>query len=120
MLERLRAALPTAPPLLVGYGATEALPVATLTAAEALSAEVAGRGRRGHGLCVGHVAPGAKVRVVRTAAGPSEAEAEATPCGEGAATAFPAPLTPPSLAHRSFPPASSASCVSPARWWHAT
>ncbi|EOD07696.1 hypothetical protein EMIHUDRAFT_218218 [Emiliania huxleyi CCMP1516] len=60
MLERLRAALPTAPPLLVGYGATEALPVATLTAAEALSAEVAGRARRGHGLCVGHVAPGAK------------------------------------------------------------
>jgi acyl-CoA synthetase (AMP-forming)/AMP-acid ligase II len=45
------------------YGATESLPVATISSEEVL-AETAEASRRGAGICVGHLAPGIEVRIV--------------------------------------------------------
>ncbi len=45
------------------YGATESLPVATIGSHELLR-ETAQLTREGHGVCVGHVAPGMTVRVI--------------------------------------------------------
>jgi olefin beta-lactone synthetase len=65
------------------YGATEALPVASIAASEVL-AETAARTRQGAGVCVGRRFPGVRWRVMRIVDGPisSMAEAEDLPAGQ--------------------------------------
>lgn len=65
------------------YGATEALPVASISADEVLN-ETAERTRQGAGTCVGHRFPGIEWRVIRAVDGPIAhlREAELLPPGE--------------------------------------
>ena len=65
------------------YGATEALPVASISAREVLG-ETAAQTRQGAGVCVGRRFPGITWRVIRIVDGPiaTTAEAEPLPPGE--------------------------------------
>ena len=65
------------------YGATEALPVASISATEVL-AETAERTRTGAGVCVGHRFPGIDWKVIRIVDGPIDTidQAEELPGGE--------------------------------------
>ena len=65
------------------YGATEALPVASISASEVL-AETAARTRQGAGVCVGRKFPKIRWKIIRIVDGPipSLAEAEELPAGE--------------------------------------
>jgi acyl-CoA synthetase (AMP-forming)/AMP-acid ligase II len=67
----------------VSFGATEALPVATIDASEVL-ADTWKETERGGGICVGRRFPGIEWRVIRVVDGPihSIAEAEELPTGE--------------------------------------
>ncbi len=64
------------------YGATECLPVTTITAAELLG-ETRQLALRGHGTCVGRPVSGVEVRVIRETDGPIASLAEARVCAPG-------------------------------------
>ncbi len=53
------------------YGATESLPVASISGRQVLS-ETAAQTRKGAGTCVGHLFPGAVVRIIEISDGPLE------------------------------------------------
>jgi acyl-CoA synthetase (AMP-forming)/AMP-acid ligase II len=65
------------------YGATEALPVASISAREVLD-ETAARTRQGAGVCVGRPFPGVAWKVIRVVEGPirSAAQFEELPSGD--------------------------------------
>lgn len=64
------------------YGATECLPVTTITADELLG-EARQLALRGQGTCVGRAVSGVEIRVIREIDGPIPTLAEATPCSIG-------------------------------------
>ena len=64
------------------YGATECLPVTTITADELLG-EVRQNALRGQGTCVGRPVSGVEIRVIRETDGPITTLAEARPCAPG-------------------------------------
>jgi acyl-CoA synthetase (AMP-forming)/AMP-acid ligase II len=64
------------------YGATECLPVTTVTAAELLG-EARQLALRGQGTCVGRPVSGVEIRVIRETDGPIATLAEARPCAPG-------------------------------------
>lgn len=69
LIERVRRILPEGAVIHTPYGATEALPVASLTGAEIL-AETWPQTRRGAGVCVGRPLPGNRVKIIRTSDNP--------------------------------------------------
>jgi len=69
ILESLRHFVPDGATLHTPYGATEALPVATIEAAEVLG-ETAQQTRQGRGVCVGRRFPGIRWKVIRIVDGP--------------------------------------------------
>lgn len=69
VLQRMKQAIHPAGDIYTPYGATEALPVASISASEVL-AETAARSRDGAGTCVGHRFPGIEWKVIRIADGP--------------------------------------------------
>ena len=83
VLELVRAAIHPDGEVHTPYGATEALPVATITASTVLS-ETQARTQQGAGVCVGHRFPGIEWRVVHITDGPlpTLADAELLPAGE--------------------------------------
>jgi acyl-CoA synthetase (AMP-forming)/AMP-acid ligase II len=64
ILERVRRILPDTADAHTPYGATEALPVCSITAREVLT-ETAALARAGKGTCVGKALPGIALRVIR-------------------------------------------------------
>ncbi|GBL24961.1 hypothetical protein EMGBS6_17460 [Opitutia bacterium] len=64
------------------YGATECLPVTTVTADELLG-EARQLALRGQGTCVGRPVSGVEIRVIRESDGPLLTLAEAQPCAPG-------------------------------------
>jgi len=64
------------------YGATECLPVTTITAEELLG-DARQRALRGQGTCVGRPVSGVEIRVIRETDGPIVTLAEAQPCAPG-------------------------------------
>jgi olefin beta-lactone synthetase len=64
VLKRMRAAIATRGEVHTPYGATEALPVASIDATTVLQ-ETAARTQEGHGYCVGNRFPGIEWRVIR-------------------------------------------------------
>ncbi|HNQ23820.1 MAG TPA: fatty acid CoA ligase family protein [Phycisphaerae bacterium] len=72
LLERLRQVLPPDAEVHTPYGATEALPVATITGREVLRGCVE-RSARGAGTCVGRPVPDIRVRFIRVSDEPIEA-----------------------------------------------
>ena len=83
VLERLRDCLAEGAEVHTPYGATEALPVSSISASEVL-AETAEQTRRGAGTCVGRRFPGIEWRIIRAVDGPlaSIDEVEPLPTGE--------------------------------------
>lgn len=83
VLQRMRACIHPEGEVHTPYGATEALPVASIGAGEVLG-ETAAKTRQGAGVCVGHRYPGIRWRVVRIVDGPirSLAETEELPPGQ--------------------------------------
>jgi olefin beta-lactone synthetase len=83
VLRRMKAAIPPDGDVHTPYGATEALPVASIAASEVL-AETAAKSATGAGTCVGRHFPGIEWRVIRISDGPiaSIDEAEILPPGE--------------------------------------
>ena len=65
VLRRMKAAIPADGEVHTPYGATEALPVASISASEVL-AETAAKSASGAGTCVGRHFPGIEWRVIRT------------------------------------------------------
>lgn len=63
LLDRLSAVLPEDAVIQTPYGATEAMPVTSITAREIL-AETAERTRQGAGICVGRPLPGITLRII--------------------------------------------------------
>jgi len=64
------------------YGATECLPVSSITADELLG-DARESARAGHGTCVGRPVSGVEIRVVRETDGPIATLAETIPCPPG-------------------------------------
>lgn len=64
------------------YGATECLPITTITADELLG-EVRQRALQGHGTCVGRPVSGVEIRIIKEAPGPLASLADTTPCALG-------------------------------------
>jgi acyl-CoA synthetase (AMP-forming)/AMP-acid ligase II len=83
VLKRMKAAIPPDGDVHTPYGATEALPVASIAASEVLS-ETAAASATGAGTCVGRHFPGIEWRVIRITDEPilSIEEAEILPPGE--------------------------------------
>jgi olefin beta-lactone synthetase len=83
VLRRMKAAIPDDGDVHTPYGATEALPVASIAASEVL-AETAELSRQGKGTCVGRRFPGIEWRVIRITDGPIATidDAEVLPYGE--------------------------------------
>ncbi len=83
LLQRLAAILPAAAEIHIPYGATESLPIASITGAEVL-AETWSRTRQGQGACVGRSLPGIAIKIIATADEPVKnyAEARLLPVGE--------------------------------------
>src|SRR5262245_13408264 len=83
VLRRIKAAIPADGDVHTPYGATEALPVASIAASEVL-AETAAQTAAGAGTCVGRHFPGIQWKVIRITDGPiaTLAEAEELPPGE--------------------------------------
>ncbi len=83
VLRRMKECIHPEGQLHTPYGATEALPVASIEAAEVLG-ETAEKTRQGGGVCVGRRFPGIAWMVVRATEGPlaNLAEAEPLPAGE--------------------------------------
>lgn len=71
LIETLRQVLPEDGDVHTPYGATEALPVATISGRE-VAAETAQLSRAGKGTCVGRPAPGIEVRLIRISDEPIE------------------------------------------------
>jgi acyl-CoA synthetase (AMP-forming)/AMP-acid ligase II len=69
VLKRMKAAIPADGDVHTPYGATEALPVASIAASEVL-AETAALSREGKGTCVGRRFPGIEWKVIRITDGP--------------------------------------------------
>ncbi len=65
LIDRVRRILPPGAEIQTPYGATEALPVASITGAEVLG-ETWPRTRLGWGTCVGRPLPGNTVKIIRT------------------------------------------------------
>ena len=83
IVEAMRACIHPEGDIHTPYGATEALPVASIAGTEIL-AETAARTREGRGVCVGRRFPGIQWRVIRIVDGPIRSldEAETLPAGE--------------------------------------
>jgi acyl-CoA synthetase (AMP-forming)/AMP-acid ligase II len=83
VLRRMKAAIPPDGDVHTPYGATEALPVASIAASEVL-AETAAKSALGAGTCVGRRFPGIEWRVIRITDEPilSLDEAELLPTGQ--------------------------------------
>jgi len=83
VLRRMRACLPPDATVHTPYGATEALPVASIESSEVLN-ETAARTDAGGGVCVGRRFPGIEWKVLRIVDAPIEtmADAEELPAGE--------------------------------------
>jgi acyl-CoA synthetase (AMP-forming)/AMP-acid ligase II len=83
ILEEMRACIHPQGEMHTPYGATEALPVASIGSREILG-ETCFRTRHGGGVCVGRRFPGIDWRVIRIVDGPIEslAETESLPAGE--------------------------------------
>ncbi|QDU39078.1 Long-chain-fatty-acid--CoA ligase FadD13 [Maioricimonas rarisocia] len=64
------------------YGATESLPVASISSAEVLQ-ETAEQTRQGAGTCVGHCFPGVEVKLIEINDGPIAAMSDARDCAPG-------------------------------------
>jgi acyl-CoA synthetase (AMP-forming)/AMP-acid ligase II len=64
------------------YGATECLPITTITADDLLG-DARTLTLRGHGTCVGRPVSGVEIRVIRETDGPIATLAETTPCAVG-------------------------------------
>jgi acyl-CoA synthetase (AMP-forming)/AMP-acid ligase II len=64
------------------YGATECLPITSITADELLG-DARQLTLRGHGTCVGRPVSGVEIRVIRETDGPIATLAETTPCAVG-------------------------------------
>lgn len=71
VLERMKKAIHPSGEIYTPYGATEALPVASISATEVLG-DTAARSRQGAGTCVGHRFPGIEWKVIRIFDGPIE------------------------------------------------
>lgn len=83
VLSRMKAAIAADGDVHTPYGATEALPVASISASEVLT-ETAERSRGGEGTCVGRRFPGIEWKVIRITDGPiaTISDAEILPYGE--------------------------------------
>jgi acyl-CoA synthetase (AMP-forming)/AMP-acid ligase II len=83
VLERMKRAIHPAGEIYTPYGATESLPVASISATEVLT-ETAAFSREGAGTCVGHRFPGIEWKVIRISDGPIAqiSEVEELPRGE--------------------------------------
>jgi acyl-CoA synthetase (AMP-forming)/AMP-acid ligase II len=82
VLARMKACLPSGAEIHTPYGATEALPVASITATEVLS-ETQLKTRLGAGVCVGRRFSGIRWQVVRIVDGPIPAITDAEPLPPG-------------------------------------
>jgi acyl-CoA synthetase (AMP-forming)/AMP-acid ligase II len=71
LLKRTLAILPDDAEIHTPYGATESLPIASITAREIL-ADTWESTRNGKGVCVGKVLPGIKIQIIKTSDGPIE------------------------------------------------
>lgn len=71
VLERIKNAIHPDGDIHTPYGATESLPVASISATEVLN-ETAARSQQGAGTCVGHRFPGIQWKVIRIEDGPIE------------------------------------------------
>jgi len=71
LLERTLAILPEDAEIHTPYGATESLPIASITAREIL-AETWDKTRIGKGVCVGRVLPSIEIKIIRTTDDPIE------------------------------------------------
>lgn len=69
LIERLTRCLADTTEIHTPYGATEALPVASVTGGEILG-DCLARTRSGAGICVGKIVPGRKVEIIRIIDGP--------------------------------------------------
>jgi acyl-CoA synthetase (AMP-forming)/AMP-acid ligase II len=69
VLARFRRLLPSGTEIHTPYGATEALPVASIASSEILT-ETASATAEGRGVCVGRPVPGMRVRIIRLEDGP--------------------------------------------------
>ena len=83
VLARMKACIHGAGEVHTPYGATESLPVASISASEVLQ-ETSQRTRVGAGVCVGRRFPSIVWKVIRAVTGPipTIADAEELPCGE--------------------------------------
>ena len=83
VLQRMKAAIPSDGDVHTPYGATEALPVASIAASEVL-AETAALSREGKGTCVGRRFPGIEWKVIRISDEPIAMieDAEVLPYGQ--------------------------------------
>jgi len=82
VLRRIRAAIATDGDVHTPYGATEALPVASISATEVLG-ETAARSATGAGTCVGRHFPGIAWRVIRISDSPLQQISQTEPLGVG-------------------------------------
>jgi len=117
LLEQLRRIAPQAQ-VHTPYGATECLPVSTITAGERLADHVAAA-RQGRGTCVGRAVAGVEFRVIREVAGPIPTLAETTACAPGEVGEIIA--TGPSVTrayHRSPAATTAAKIADGGRVWH--
>jgi acyl-CoA synthetase (AMP-forming)/AMP-acid ligase II len=83
VLRRMKNAIPPDGDVYTPYGATESLPVASISGSEVLG-ETEPQSRQGAGTCVGGRFPGIEWKVIRIDDGPitSIAQVEELPCGE--------------------------------------
>ncbi len=82
VLARMKTCLPAGAEIHTPYGATEALPVASIAASEVLS-ETQARTRTGAGVCVGRRFSGIRWQVVRIVDGPIASLADVDPMPDG-------------------------------------
>ncbi len=82
VLARMKACIAADGDVHTPYGATEALPVASITASEVL-AETQHRWAKGSGTCIGRKFPGIDWRVIAMVDGPIAQWSEATPLPDG-------------------------------------
>jgi len=82
LIERLHAVLPDDAEIHIPYGATESLPIVSITGREVLS-ETWPLTRLGLGVCVGRSLPGIEVRVIPVSDGPLDRLPDSLPSQEG-------------------------------------
>jgi olefin beta-lactone synthetase len=83
LIERLRARLATGGEVHTPYGATECLPVSSISGSELLETGRAQQNRSGKGNCIGRPAPGVETRVIALHSGPLQQleQAQTLPAG---------------------------------------